>query len=139
MEINNYCFVCGEANPHGLQLEFSQLPPQDADDVEAGIQFSRRYQGWKEIVHGGLVSTVLDEALVKALAVHHFHCVTAELNVRFKHPLKTGVKYRLTGKMTGRKGRLVFAESSISDLRGRVMAVARGKMFDPKKTAVDLE
>ena len=83
LEDDNYCFVCGEKNPYGLHIMFS------AREGKVLSEFipQKAYQGYKDIVHGGIISTLLDEAMVKAALMQGIPAVTAEITVRFRNPL----------------------------------------------------
>jgi uncharacterized protein (TIGR00369 family) len=121
------CFVCGSANPVGLKLRFRA---KDEDqEAEADVVFPANLQGWKDTVHGGLLATVLDEAMVKAAAAAGIKCVTVEISVKFKKPVATGVAYTVNGKVLGIQGRIITAESSVKDDSGQVLALATGKLF----------
>ena len=124
------CFVCGEKNPAGLKLRIQT----DAERGEsaADVTFPESFQGWTKVVHGGLLATVLDEALIYAAGAKGFKCVTGEMTVRFVRPASTGVPYRLKGRFLEDKGKIVLAESEILDARGETVARAKGKLFKLK-------
>ena len=124
---DNLCFVCGENNPHGLQFQFEYLDKLDQVSVE--INFPEKYQGWQGVVHGGLISTVLDEVMVKATGFRNLICVTAELLVKFKKPAFTNTPYRATGTILEIKRKLVFTEGFLLDRENNIIASARGKFF----------
>jgi len=85
---DHYCFVCGEKNPSGLHLRFSL----NEGKVLTEFTPQKIHQGYKDIVHGGIISTVIDEAMVKAALVQGMPAVTAEITVRFRNPLMAGEK-----------------------------------------------
>jgi uncharacterized protein (TIGR00369 family) len=122
---DQHCFVCGSENPAGLGIAFRE----QGQGVEAEVRFPAHLQGWQDVVHGGLLATVLDETMVKAAAFQGITCVTAELTVKYRSPAATGVQYRLAGRILDAHGRMVTAESSIEDASGRVCARATGKLF----------
>jgi uncharacterized protein (TIGR00369 family) len=124
---NQNCFVCGRENPAGLRLKFREDP--DSGRVEAEVLFPARFQGWQDTVHGGLLATVLDEAMIKAAAAAGHKCVSAEITVKYKEPARTGTRYHAEGKVTQARGHIVLAESRIGDAAGRVYAQATGKLF----------
>jgi len=124
---NQNCFVCGRENPAGLRLEFRENPASGA--VEAEVAFPPRFQGWQDTVHGGLLATVLDEAMIKAAAAAGHKCVSAEITVKYREPARTGARYLAEGKVAQVRGRVVLAESRIGDAAGRVYAQATGKLF----------
>lgn len=121
------CFVCGKKNTAGLQLEFTTAP--GSGETEARVAFPVQLQGWRSTVHGGLLATVLDEAMIKAAAAGGCKCVTAEITVKFKRPAMTGTPYRVAGSVRETRGRIVLAESRIGDAEGQVFATATGKLF----------
>lgn len=125
---NGRCFVCGPGNPEGLRLEFRM--DKDRAEAEAEVSFPERYQGWEGVVHGGLLATVLDEAMIKAAWGKDLRCVTGEITVRYTKPARTGLVYRLLGRVTGeKKDKMVLAESEILGADGDAVARASGKLF----------
>jgi uncharacterized protein (TIGR00369 family) len=124
------CFVCGEKNPAGLKLRIQT----DAERGEsaAEVTFPEYFQGWSKVVHGGLLATVLDEALIYAAGAKGLKCVTGEMTVRFIRPASTGVPYRLKGRFLEDKGKIVLAESELLDAHGETVARAKGKLFKLK-------
>ena len=61
---NHACFGCGDNNPIGLRLRFAYA----GNGVEASFTPSAEHQGFHDVVHGGIISTVLDEAMAWATA-----------------------------------------------------------------------
>lgn len=119
------CFVCGVANPLGLNLGFTR----DGAAVIARYRPRPEHAGFKEAVHGGLLATVLDEAMVWAIGVRT-GCFTysAELNVRYRRPVPPGVELVVRGVMTGRPHRrLLLARAELRDAAGTLYAEATGK------------
>ncbi len=85
---DNYCFACGKDNPIGLRLNIH------ADENGAYIKdyiIKKEYQGYADIVHGGIISLILDELQVYAAGGRGYKTVTARIEVRFIKPLKVGV------------------------------------------------
>jgi len=121
------CFVCGEKNPAGLKLRIRTDPERGESMAE--VTFPEHLQGWAKIVHGGLLATVLDEAMIYAAGAKGFRCVTGEMTVRFVKPASTGVAYLLKGRFLEDKGRIVLAESVLLDGDGLEVARATGKLF----------
>ena len=121
------CFVCGEKNPFGLSIR-PRMDPERGESAAEGT-FPEHFQGWAGIVHGGLVATVLDEAMIYAARATGLLCVTGEITVRFIKPASTGVAYTLKGRFLEDKGRIVLAESELVDASGEHVARASGKLF----------
>ena len=121
------CFVCGKGNPAGLKLEFRENPSNH--EVEAEVVFPAHLQGWQDTVHGGLLATVLDEIMIKAATAVGIKCVTAEVTVKYKKPVATGIAYLLSGRILATRGRIITAASRIGDTSGQIYAQATGKLF----------
>jgi len=124
---DGHCFVCGPQNPIGLKLKFT--PVADGGGSEASVVFPGHFQGWEGVVHGGLISTVLDEMAIQAAGHRGIKCVTAELTVRFVKPAKTETPYRLEGSVTEDRGRIVMADSRLLDEGGKEIARATARLF----------
>jgi len=103
------CFACGKANPIGLKLEFKK----ESNKVVSDFVPNENLSGYENIVHGGIVSTLLDEAIAWACAMAGFDAFTAELTVRFKFPMRVGEKVRIEGWLTQTYKKLVFGEARI--------------------------
>jgi hypothetical protein len=116
------CFVCGEKNPFGLKLRIRM----DAERGEstAEVTFRDDFQGWAGIVHGGLVATVLDEALVYAAAAKGLRCVTGEITARYNR--FPGVSYKLKAARRG-QGTNRSCKKRATPRRAR--GPASGKLF----------
>ena len=124
------CFVCGEKNPAGMKLRLRTDPALGESAAE--VTFADHLQGWAGIVHGGLVATVLDEAMIYAAGAKGLKCVTGEVTVRFVKPASTGVVYSLKGRFVEDQGRIVLSESVLLDGEGQEIARATGKLFKIK-------
>ena len=131
---DHYCFVCGADNREGLRIEFEYPEP---GRCRAVFIPERRFQGWKNILHGGIIATLLDEALAHAYGGRDRGAgeaaVTAELAVKFRKPVKIGEAVVLEGRVVSASGRVIEGESILSDESGSVLASATGKLIKPKK------
>ncbi len=94
---DNYCFVCGKDNPQGFQIQVRYSEAELAAETELSIP--REYQGWADVIHGGILATLLDELM--AHAVWHFAGpgLTLGMEIRFHKPLKPGELIRVRGVM----------------------------------------
>lgn len=119
------CFVCGDKNPIGLNVEFYRKEGKVVGEYIA----QDRFQGYKNILHGGILSALLDEVMIKSILAQNILTLTCEIKVRFKKPVKIGQRLSLEGKQTEYKGRILLAEGSIRDENGEVVATAEGKFF----------
>lgn len=126
------CFVCGESNPLGLNLRFET----DGKIVRAKFTPGAELVGFKQVVHGGIISTVLDEIMVWACAVNTKRfAFAAELNVRFLKSARPGEQAIAVGELVeNRRNKIYEAKAELKNSAGEILASATGKYF-PIKTA----
>jgi uncharacterized protein (TIGR00369 family) len=128
------CFVCGESNPIGLNLRFET----DGSIVRTCFTPRTEHIGFKQVVHGGLIATVLDEIMVWAcLAQSKRFAYCAELTVRFQNPLRPGEETIATAELvTNRRDKIFEVKADLKDSTGKLLATATGKYIPVK--AVEL-
>ncbi len=122
---DNYCFACGPANPKGLHLTFRF----EGDEYVCDFTPAPEYQGWDDIVHGGIVATVLDEVMTRILYETGINAMTAELTVRLKKPVPTGRPATARARVVGARKRLYRTEAELRLADGTVAATATGKFL----------
>jgi acyl-coenzyme A thioesterase PaaI-like protein len=116
------CYVCGEKNRAGLMLRF--LVDAPGRSIKTEFVPTRIYQGFKDVVHGGVISTVLDEAMTKLAFSLGMDAVTGRLTVRFKKPLMVGERIVVTGRLVKETGRAIEASAVAVKDDGVVVAEA---------------
>lgn len=79
------CIVCGPENPLGLGLNFTL---GEGGTVEASFPGGRIFEGYQGQLHGGVIAALLDGAMTNCLFAHGHRAVTAELNIRYRHPVQ---------------------------------------------------
>lgn len=119
----NGCFGCGTGNPIGMRLRFEK----DGDAVVCRSHLRPEYAGYRDFIHGGVVATLLDEAMGWAL-VHASgnYGVTRNLQVTYRRPVAVDRPIVLRGRVVERDGSSVRLASSVEDERGRILASAEG-------------
>ena len=126
---DRYCFVCGEKNPVGLKLKFSLK-----DNVlTTRFRPGKEYQGFTNIVHGGIIGLVLDEMIANLPWMLGIPAVTAEYNVRLKKPAIVNEELEFNSRIVGQKGRLILVEAGARKEDGTSVAVATGKCIRVEK------
>lgn len=90
------CFACGGENLSGLRLRFV---PAGNDGVECEFVASSKFQGYRGVVQGGVVATLLDSAMTNVLLQRGIAARTAEMRIRFRHPVPVGKKIIVRGKL----------------------------------------
>jgi len=121
----SYCFICGDKNPFGLNVEFYQKDGKVVGEYVA----QDRFQGYKNILHGGILSSLLDEVMIKSILAQDILTLTCEMKIRFRKPVKIGERLFLEGISTGNKDKIFLAEGKITNEDGEVVATAEGKFF----------
>ena len=121
---DNYCFVCGQDNPRGFKIKVRYLEDETAAETE--LSLAKEFQGWADVIHGGILSTMLDELM--AHAVWHFAGpgLTLSMEVRFHAPLKPNEPIRVRGVLQTPNGSRRLAEGEIIRLADNVR-IASGK------------
>ncbi len=125
LEDDHYCFVCGEKNPSGLHLTFSL---QEGKVLTEFIP-QKIHQGYKDIIHGGLISTLLDEAMVKAALMQGIHAVTAEITVRFKNPLMAGEKTIVEAAIMRMNKKIIETSAIMKKTDNTIIAEGHAKLL----------
>jgi uncharacterized protein (TIGR00369 family) len=118
---DRHCFVCGERNSWGLKLK-----PVGADG-QGTIEWlpDSRHQGFLGVVHGGLISTLLDESMAYAAMSTGGFCVTAEITVKFRKPVATGIPVVVKASVVENRGKVLKLEASVIQ-DGEEKAAGRG-------------
>lgn len=117
------CFVCGKKNLDGLQLDFELVGDAEVRTSFVPIQ---KFQGFQDIVHGGIISTILDEVMVNGAWLRGMRAVTAKLDVRLRRPAKVGERLYFVGRILRDGDKTVDTESRATTVEGVVVAEARG-------------
>src|SRR5208337_465186 len=99
---DNYCFVCGKNNPRGFKIAVRYSEAELAAETELAIP--REYQGWAQVIHGGILSTLLDELMAHAVWRFAGPGLTLSMEVRFHQPLKPGEPIRVRGVLRTKNG-----------------------------------
>ena len=121
------CYVCGQNHPRGLRIRFFV---GTFGQVHARFRPDRTQTGYEDVVHGGVISTLLDELLGWPIALQTGRMsFTGELTVRFQRPITAGRSYLATARPGTDRGRYWEGEGDIRDEGGEVYAKARGKYF----------
>lgn len=126
IEDDDFCFVCGDKNETGLHADIITGIDNTAT---AKITIPSRFQGWQGIVHGGIISTLLDEVSIYACRNISLKGVTAEINVKFRKPVPTEKEIELRSKVTEIKRKLIFVSAELL-VCGEVYASADTKVFN---------
>ena len=91
------CYVCGLENEAGLRIPFRK----DGEGASRAEYVARpEHAGWPTVIHGGLLFTLMDEAVAWACTYAGKRCVTATAEARFREPARVGTPLVVTGRVT---------------------------------------
>jgi uncharacterized protein (TIGR00369 family) len=122
-----HCFACGIENSCGLQIHFYD---NGEDEVYANYTVPEQFQGYPGRVHGGILATMLDELVGRAVMARdpNTFMVSAKLTVRYRKPVPTGQPLKLSGKVIRRRGRIATSKAEIRLPDGTVGAEAEAML-----------
>lgn len=121
---DQHCFLCGHKNTIGLQLDFVA----NGDALQAQWVAEKRFQGYAEVLHGGIISAVLDEVMINLpWKLHNAPVTTAELTVRFLAPAPIGTELKFIAQVVERGSRLWKLRSECRGADGKLYAEATAK------------
>ena len=124
----NFCYICGPDNPHGMRLKFSTDSSNSNDPVVRGtFSLAYRYQGPPSDAHGGVIASLVDEAMGKLNRIDGIVGLTAEMTVEYLHPVPLGHKIVVEARPSEQRGRNYWRECTIRDSRGKLLVRGRGR------------
>ncbi len=121
----NFCFGCGPNNPIGLKLCLTM----DNGTLRTECTPAKVYQGWPGLVHGGILSLLLDEAMNNVGYLSGIPCITASMNIRLRRPVKVEETLYITASITRQSRKIIESAASIRLKDGTVIAEGTSKQF----------
>lgn len=130
------CFGCGSLNGTGLKMKFEH-PHKGL--LRSVAVFHKNHQGFKDIVHGGMVGLVLDEIMVNLAWRDGIPAVTAELTVRLKKATRVGQRVLLEARVEREESRLLHLSAQAKTEAGELLAVATAKCVKVRASLNSIE
>ena len=130
------CFMCGKNNHDGFKVDFTLV---GNDTVFFKVKIPAKYQGYDGIVHGGLISTMLDEVMANCFFQRGIDCLTTEINVKFLKALPVDLEVKVIGKIIKKSKRIGETIGWLEDESSVRYAEGRGKFFLLKENVSRLE
>lgn len=119
------CFGCGQNNPIGLKLNFKK----EGDGCRAEFTPGKDYQGWRGVVHGGILTCLLDEAMSYAAHFSGAICLTASMQIRLRQPVKVEEPLIITASVTKNRRKVVESNARVCLRDGTIIAEGTAKQF----------
>jgi uncharacterized protein (TIGR00369 family) len=123
-ERDDSCFACGQQNENGLRLQPA------AAEGRAVVRWTPlpQYQGYAGVLHGGIISTILDETMAHAAISLVGRAATAELSLQFLKPVMTGRDLEIRAEVRERRRRMLLVDAELIQ-DGEVRARGEGKFL----------
>jgi len=129
----NYCFACGKNNREGMRLKFTY--DEDRDRFVCRFRLGKRYTGPPGHAHGGIIATILDEAMGKVNKLRQVVALTSQITVDYLKPVPLNKPLRVESREVRVRGRRHINMAEILNPKGEVLARSRGLFIaiDPRK------
>lgn len=128
---NRRCFACGPANPIGLHLDFRM----EGDRIHCEFMPHPDHQGYAGITHGGILATVLDEAMARLLWDQGQPVVTGSFEMRLKAQARAGETLLVEAWEESRRGRFIRCAAEMRKTDGTLVAASSGAYVQMPATA----
>jgi acyl-coenzyme A thioesterase PaaI-like protein len=120
-----FCFGCGENNPIGMKLHFTR----DGETISATFTPDKLHQGWPGLLHGGIICTLLDEAMSNVAYATGATTMTASLEVRLRQPVKVTAPLVVSAWITRHRKKIIETAGKVCLQDGTVVAESTAKQF----------
>ena len=129
----NFCFACGLNNRDGMRLKF--VFDEARNRFVCRFRLTKRYTGPPGNAHGGIIATILDEAMGKVNKLRHVVALTSQITVTYVKPVPLHKPLRVESREVRVKGRRHVNMAEILDQKGEVLAHSRGVFIaiDPQR------
>ena len=129
----NFCFACGMNNPEGMRLKF--VLDEGRKRFICRFRLTNRYTGPPGHAHGGIIATILDEAMGKVNKLRQVVALTSQITVTYLKPVPLNKLLRVESREVRVKGRSHVNMAEILNQKGEVLASSQGVFIaiDPQK------
>ncbi|HET7207513.1 MAG TPA: PaaI family thioesterase [Terriglobales bacterium] len=129
----NYCFGCGKHNVEGMRLKFSY--DEGRGCFVCRFRLGKRYTGPPGHCHGGIIATILDEAMGKVNKLRQVVALTSQITVKYLKPVPLNKPLRVESREVRMRGRQHINMAEILNQKGEVLARSEGTFIaiDPHR------
>jgi acyl-coenzyme A thioesterase PaaI-like protein len=132
------CFACGRLNSIGLHLRFAPISDGDREGVEAQYEPRAEDQGFPGVMHGGILVTLLDEAMAWAMFARDSTLgVTAKMETRYRRQVPPDQPLTVRGFVTRMRGRRIEVEATLHDASGERLVESSGLFLQLPQAETD--
>ena len=129
----NYCFACGKNNADGMRLKFAY--DEERDCFLCRFRLRKRFTGPPGHAHGGIIATILDEAMGKLNRLREVVALTSQITVDYLRPVPLNWPLRVESREISVRGRRHIHMAEILNDKNEVLARSRGTFIaiDPDR------
>jgi uncharacterized protein (TIGR00369 family) len=129
----NYCFACGKDNPQGMRLKF--VHDEESKRFVCWFRLGKRYTGPPGHCHGGIIATILDDAMGKVNKLRDVVALTSQITVDYLRPVPLNQPLRVESYEVRVEGRKHINMAEILNQKDEVLARGQGTFIaiDPEK------
>jgi len=129
----NYCFACGKNNVDGMRLKFAY--DEERDCFLCRFRLRKRFTGPPGHAHGGIIATILDEAMGKLNRLREVVALTSQITVDYLRPVPLNWPLRVESREISVRGRRHIHRAEILNDKNEVLASSRGTFIaiDPHR------
>ena len=129
----NFCFACGPHNPGGMRLKFTL--DEERRTFVCHFRLGKRYTGPPGHCHGGIIATILDDAMGKVNKLRSVIALTKEMTVEYLKPVPLRQPLHVEGREVSVQGRQHINAAEILNEKNEVLARSKGIFIaiDPEK------
>ena len=127
---SRHCFVCGVENKFGLHLRFYETAEGEVT-IETAVP--EQFQGYPGIVHGGIVASLVDEALGRVHmgpAENPRFMFTAKLSINYRKPVPIATPIRVVAHAIKNRRRAATSVASVFGPDGELLAEADAMLIN---------
>jgi uncharacterized protein (TIGR00369 family) len=134
----NECFACGKDNPDGMHLKFEF--DEAHHRATCDFKLPKRFQGPPGHAHGGIIATILDEAMGKVNKLRSVIAFTKTMDIEYLKPVPLDQHLTAIGFEKNVQGRKHHNAAEIRNAAGEVLARSEGLFIavDPEKIRAKL-
>jgi uncharacterized protein (TIGR00369 family) len=126
-KLGNNCIGCSSNNPIGLQLNFTEYD----DHLKAFWKPKKDYEGFHNVLHGGIQATLLDEIAAWVVFVKCKTAgVTQAMQIKYLAPvLIEDSKLELSGSLIKTTDKTALIKSELFNSEGKLCAEAKVEYY----------
>jgi uncharacterized protein (TIGR00369 family) len=129
----NFCFACGKDNPQGMRLKF--VYDEASQRFVCRFRLGKRYTGPPGHCHGGIIATILDDAMGKVNKLRDVVALTSQITVDYLRPVPLNQPLRVESSEVRIEGRKHINMAEILNQKDQVLARSQGTFIaiDPER------